>query len=502
MPCYAQAAAEDLMQTVNKYELFELSFQSQVNVKNPFLEYLLKLKLIAPDKRVFFVDGFYDGDGKGGQSGNVWKARFCPDQPGVWHWEAVAGDVVDLSLIGQSGNFKCVDTAAAGGVVANGKFFHLQNGEPIYLQGNFLDFSDNLVSTHVYMSQDIPDRMRKRILKRQTEQKVNKINIYFANEGDYGGLKVSPWLKNDKMQMDLKRWFMLNHYLLQFKQAGLFAEFWFFADDSGFGGLKQEEKNCLFRYAMARFSAYSNTFYVTALEWQEGWSLSSVRASGQFIQDHNPWKRLLSVHSLPIKKADSFRAYFQQIYMRIFGKVKYSDEGWCDFIASQAGNKASPQAVNSLAIENFRQEMIPHLSEEFGILKEEEDVTLMRKVWANFLGGAAGGGTGSNIPGLMNFIDRSQIPFHMMSPNNKICKRGGEKLFCSEQKKKNYLIYSMGNDIEIEIEGRNMVGYWYDPALPDDNFQKVENIIYPGNNNFSLPKDDKDWVLWITSRGI
>ena len=46
---------------------------------------------------------------------------------------------------------------------------------------------------------------------------------------------------------------------------------WFFADDSGFGGLSEVDKNRLFRYAMARTSAFSYTMYVIALEWGEGW---------------------------------------------------------------------------------------------------------------------------------------------------------------------------------------------------------------------------------------
>ncbi len=35
----------------------------------------------SPEHKVL---GFWDGDGAGGLSGNVFKVRFCPTQPGQW----------------------------------------------------------------------------------------------------------------------------------------------------------------------------------------------------------------------------------------------------------------------------------------------------------------------------------------------------------------------------------------------------------------------------------
>lgn len=55
---------------------------------NPFLDYRMILTLRGPSNQVYTIHGFYDGDGKGGSAGNVWKARFTPDESGLWKWNA------------------------------------------------------------------------------------------------------------------------------------------------------------------------------------------------------------------------------------------------------------------------------------------------------------------------------------------------------------------------------------------------------------------------------
>ena len=101
------AQQEQVPVKIPRYEMLELSFQAQVTVDNPFTQYLLKVRLTAPDGSTRVIDGFFDGDGNGGQSGNIWKVRICPDQPGIWYWQLVAGDIEDSSLIGKKGSFDC-----------------------------------------------------------------------------------------------------------------------------------------------------------------------------------------------------------------------------------------------------------------------------------------------------------------------------------------------------------------------------------------------------------
>ncbi len=54
---------------------------------NPFLDFRMKVTFQGPHGREYEVQGFFDGDGQGGDTGDVWKARFSPDVQGPWTFE-------------------------------------------------------------------------------------------------------------------------------------------------------------------------------------------------------------------------------------------------------------------------------------------------------------------------------------------------------------------------------------------------------------------------------
>lgn len=467
---------------VGKYHTHELVFMAATEPADPFDTYLLKLEITDPTGRKFNIDGFYDGDGKGGQRGKIWKARMAPYMAGVWSWRTVTGDAADSGLANLSGRFHVVDSGDSGGLIAEGQHFRLQSGDYIYLVGNFLDTA--VPFTHVFMSERISDRDRDAIIARNRDfHAANKINVYFANKGDYGAISVTPWLgngsENDKTQMHLARWKKYDRYIRLFKEAGMFAELWFFADDSRFGGLSDAIKNRLFRYAMARTSAFSHTLYVIALEWEEGWSRSSVKKSGKFIQAHNPWRRLLSVHSV--------------------GTIWFfSGDSWASFIASQAGNDAAPYAVNPSAIALRMKEKVPHIGEEFGYLKGDSDDRLRANLWANFLGGAAGGGTGSDLKAFQRFLSQSRVPFQRMVPANHLVKDGGYTRFLLAERNHHYVVYSRGGAIQASFAGKDLTGRWFNPRDPQATlggaFAVSDRI-----QHFTPPDPtDNDWVLWVS----
>jgi hypothetical protein len=452
---------------------------------------LLKLEVTSPTGKKFKVDGFYDGDGEGGQDGYVWKARLVPDSIGIWRWRTIPGDAPDRAFTGLNGAFRSIESGDIGGIVADERHFKTQEGHYIFLQGNFLDAA--APSTHVYMSEELSEKSRDFIVARQRDyHAANKVNLYLANQGDYNGLSVTPWVgsahANDKTRMDLARWKSYDQHIRRFKDAGMFTVLWFFADDSGFGELSDAEKNRLFRYAMARTSAFSHTMYVIALEWEEGWSRASVTRAGNFIQRHNPWRRMLSVHSVGTG-------------------WPFSGQRWPDFIASQAGNDVEADHVNRVAV-NFRKtEQLPHLGKEFGYLYGNEDDRLRANVWANFLGGAAGGGTGSDLKAVQRFIAESRIPFQRMVPANEVVQGGGSKRFVLAEIGSHYVVYRREGAIRLKLSGKDLTARWFNPRDPNASLGDPF-AVSSGTRLFSPPRDvHKDWVLWISdgsnlNRGI
>ncbi|MBN1963012.1 MAG: DUF5060 domain-containing protein, partial [Anaerolineae bacterium] len=418
-------------QTVALYDTLEITFWSANVPGNPYDTYLLRLQITDPSGHSFTIDGFYDGDGSGGQSGNWWRARITPYMTGLWSWQTVPGDggVMDSGLANLSGQFEAVASSRQGGVVRDGQYFRYQNGEPVFLLGNFLDFTNDMPSTHVYMSHDISSGQRSQVLDRQVNfHTANKINVYFANRGDYGGLAVNPWTGSDSnpdfSTMNLARWQQFDQYIRSFRDNGLVAEMWFFADDSNFGSVSSSDRARLLRYAMARTSAYSHTMYVIALEWQEGFSWGAINDMGVLLDSRNPWDRLISVHML---SGSSW---------------EFGGQSWPGFIASQAGNDANPNEVNSYTIGFHNNESLPHIGEEFGILRSDSDTRLRGNLWATFLGGAAGSGTGSDLRAFRRFLEQSGVPFYVMDPANNLVEDGGNSRFVLAQQGHHYVVYS------------------------------------------------------------
>lgn len=92
------------------------------NNPNPFLDFRLQVYFISPGGEVYNVPGFFAGDGQGNGDGDVWQARFSPDEVGSWHYCAsfrsgtdIAVELYEagspLSFDGASGSFTVTESA-------------------------------------------------------------------------------------------------------------------------------------------------------------------------------------------------------------------------------------------------------------------------------------------------------------------------------------------------------------------------------------------------------
>jgi hypothetical protein len=111
LPLLKSIKADGAELRVPLYGLFETSIINTTSYDNPFADVELNAVFTSPTGRLVSFFGFYDGDGNGGQTGNVWKQRFMPDEVGTWTFVLTFTD----GSPGSSGSFECIANGAKPG---------------------------------------------------------------------------------------------------------------------------------------------------------------------------------------------------------------------------------------------------------------------------------------------------------------------------------------------------------------------------------------------------
>jgi hypothetical protein len=451
---------------------------------NPFTDVTFAAAVIAPSGRIYNLPGFFDGDGQGGSAGRVFKVRVFADEACTWSWRT-SSNVADLD--GKTGSFRCA--GVLGGPFATGpvgidpahpRRFRRREGPPVYLLGKFLDIAapSRIRFSQTFFSEQRTDADREALLARHRAMRLNKINIYLANRGDYDGVATTPWVgsaaANDKARFDLARWHAWETWVLRLRDDGMLAHLWFFADDSAFGDLPDADRQRLVRYGMARLSGYVNTMFTLMLEWQEGWTAAEVQAHTQYLNQNNPWDRLVSVHGVP-------------------GEFAFPTASWVDFMDLQAGNEVDTDAVYTLGLLHRTLSSKPLLQEEHGL--GEENGANRRKVWAAFFAGAGGSGTGAYLEPLARFL--AATPFEKVEPALTLVTSG--HAYAMSDPGKLYLFYlPAGGTLRADLTGAAgpLTAEWFDPRT--GLFSSAPGSSGGGVRAFTAPSSD-DWVLTVRS---
>jgi hypothetical protein len=458
------------------------SYDGAAGEPDPF-DLEVTAQVTAPSGKRFTVPGFFDGDGEGGQAGRIFKARVAAGESGVWRWRIESGVP---GLDGRSGTFEvagCLPGFFARGPIVAGqasrRFFRQAAGGPVFLLGKFLDAaaSSPLQFSHTLLSERLADADRQAMLDRHVALGLNKMNVYLANRGDYGGaLPTTPWLgtaeASDKRCFDLRRWRAYEEWIGRLRDAGLVAQLWFFADDSDFGALPEADRRRLLRYGMARLSASVNTMFTLALEWQEGWSELQVNADGAYLQAGNPWGRLVSVHGLT-------------------GDFALPAAPWVDYLELQAGNSADLSGVHALGLANRARAAKPLIEEELGM--GEEDAANRRKAWGAFMAGAAGVGTGAGLANLGRFA--ALVPFATLAPDDPLVLSANAYALAARGRCYVFYLYD-GGAVRVDLRAGSgpFAVEWFDPRdgsrhpAPPARGGRIEAFAAPSPG---------DWVLYL-----
>lgn len=303
---------------MNQVGLYNAWWAEVINSKsynNPFdfNEINLEVTFTSPSGKKVNFFGFYDGDGKGGQSGNVWKLRFMPDQVGTWSYTYSWTD----GTPGGSGSFEVVDTGLPGPLKVatdNSWYFETSRGTPFHFRGYDLHH----VGPEIHTSTTWANASSTYINIMTNKMIARGYNMAMVDSPSNSGSSRSWWKDGQKDVFDLAVWRDYEKILLHAISKKIYV---FPFDGFVSQGNKGHMTDVLIHYMVARFGAYPSYMgFSPTWEWTDIWSASQVNQFMKQVHNWHPFSPLLTAH-------DCAKSDFQS---------------WLDFSMRQAASPSKP----------------------------------------------------------------------------------------------------------------------------------------------------------------
>jgi len=275
---------------VKQFGMVDVALTSQEAYANPFAEVVAHAEVTLPDRTLRKVRCFHDGDGKGGQTGPVWRFRYMPEQPGDYTFEVHSDD---QGLNATKGSFRCVASKWKGPLRPsphNPQLTAYANGDSYVPVGDCAFF---------LLSDDWAQKDRLAWVNAVAAKGVNKIILCLVNND---GPPVIPWLGNrqtlDHSRYDLARMKQWDEVVAHMRDRSVIAYLWFYSDDSGalYPPAGSDVETQYFQYIVARFAAYENVVWNLALEYAEYRNDDWARKTVTLVKAEDPSAHLVAIH--------------------------------------------------------------------------------------------------------------------------------------------------------------------------------------------------------------
>ena len=470
--------------------------------QNPFVDTELQATFLSPSSKTYNFFGFYDGDGKGGQAGNVWKLRFMCLEMGIWSWSAVFID----GAPGGSGAFRCVDSVIPGPLrvsEANPRWLTQANGKHFFPR--WYTLHETLFVREAQSRQDIDDLLVANGFNMVTllTTQAGSLMAQRWNRRHYEQPLFYPWVKEGETvhwnTFHLASWHKLDRTLRYLQDRGVYAYFFdgFFPNIPPRFPDDQVKEERYLRYVIARIGSYWNVTHNIAFEFSEFMPVSRVSRIGRYVKMIDPFKLLLTVHD-----TQNFHSFVRH-------------ENWLDIanVQYRGGTAGSAELANSLILSNFFGKPVAATELVWEGSQKLDAGQVRRGAWGIFSAGSFflyaehdinGLGLGDFGLGqahpflkvLFSFVD--SIPYWTMSPCNQLVNPGS---FCLANVGKEYVIYhERGGPIIVDLSDTDRLFQieWLNPRTgkrhSDSKMMGARTL------SFTNPAADaNDWVLHITA---
>jgi hypothetical protein len=500
----SHAADEDRFAKWSKIELtFHGAMSQGRGEPNPFAV-KLDVDFRGPGGRHYRVPGFYDGDGRGGLDGNVWKVRFGADEAGPWTFTTISDN---RQLDGQTGRFVVTDVPVRaegfwrlGRLEAVGtaedaiRYLKFRDG-PYWLKAGCDDPENFLGKSEHY---DTPEK-RKAAVDYLARHGINSLYIMTHNiDGD--DKDVWPWLGETPRQAKangtgsvrfdlarLEQW----RELFEYMQTRGVVTYLVLEDDSAWKGYDHAR---YYREMIARFGYLPALLFNFNEEHNENYQLPQALEHMRQLADLDAYDHPRGIHNVNLPSDD------------------YIDAPQIDFTSIQTGSPGgrdpgalshNPRTIDWIDRCRSRNRRVLMVGFDEG--RPEED---RRAWWSAYLGGgvweahvlppydqpmSAWQRVWTELGGARAFME--SLPFWEMDPANDVVRRG--EAFCLAKRGEAYALYlPQGGEIDLDLPARPFSVAWWDPAQGRSGRFTPESHIRGGPQTFTAPAAG-DWAAKI-----
>lgn len=520
------------------YRVFQKDVTNTAGYANKFTDVTLNVEYTSPSGRKIQFAGFYDGDGQGGQSGNVWKMRFMPDEVGTWSYAYSWSD----GKSGGSGTFTAVGAGAGPGILKayaeNPHWFAYNGKEPVFLKsykigaGGFTGTPVEWAASNVYSK--LAQRGYNHVL-------MKSLPIGWTNEKpgdapvDHLGRPV--WSGKPTVQ-DLQVWRRLEEHMGWLNVHGINVHFFMGFDPKGeasvdasfaqirFYQLSAADQEFYVRYITARLAPFANV-----AGWNYTWETDG-NGGEQRLMDllakYDPWKHLATYHDEA--PADNDYANPRYSFAGIENHGYFGNSGGAVALDSASHYQAT--------IDAFRDKPV-YMVEGNGLwrgcwAKDNANTSITRAAWAVTLGGGsfawqdASGCSDGPIADMLDWpagdpvakrldvlydMMSQEVAFQRMQPHNELlsgCWNSFDRYgpvpngpcFALAEAGKQYVVYKeSGGGFSLSLASGQYSATWVDTRSGARQAANGGAVNTGGSAvQFFAPSTSTDWVLLLKSQ--
>ena len=471
---------------VERWKQYRISFTNNSWDGNPFDIPFEAMFTHVSSGRTIRQLGFYAGD-------NTWKIFFMPDVTGDWTYTTRSSDP---DLDGKMGSFHCISSPLPGPLVGDGnRWRYKDSGEYI---------SPIMIPTRQFFkskeTNDGVDDFIKWADETAGAQLIGTTLVYFNQPQT-----AVPYIKGEEGELfNFAMWDRLNSHLDMLRDRGMGFYVMFYSDDRESPNLhniraRSQEEERLFRYAVARLSAYPVILWDTGIDISETRSNDWIDWFTDWFNEHDPWR-----HPVSSRTGGGSGG-------KIPNTATYFSDGTAtlpDYLTKV--NDWSSRSVPTIYTDRWR--------ENYGRGNFDPD-KIRQAAWEVGLVGGMGVYVGGDenegyltesyasdfkaapYLGLRNRFFRNRIRyFGGLVPMNQLVE-GGKNITLAAQPGFEYVAYDGdGGSIELDLSGvaGDFQVEWYNPRNGD---LIAGGFVEGGRKQAFQSPGDQDWVLHLTRSG-